>query len=67
MIRIGATHSPPRFGGYNIGYKQERRNGGPQSGSDANKRDVIFYPLLCKQGVTGSIPVTSTNLFIELR
>ena len=26
-----------------------------------NKRDVIFYPLLCKQGVTGSIPVTSTR------
>jgi hypothetical protein len=27
-----------------------------------NKRDVIFYPLLCKQGVTGSIPVTSTSI-----
>jgi hypothetical protein len=33
----------------------------PSLEATPNKRDVIFYPLLCKQGVTGSIPVTSTN------
>jgi len=36
----------------------------PSLEATPNKRDVIFYQLLCKQGVTGSIPVTSTNFFL---
>jgi hypothetical protein len=39
----------------------------PSLEATPNKRDVIFYPLLCKQGVTGSIPVTSTIFSITCR
>ena len=33
----------------------------PSLEATPNKRDVIFYQLLCKQGVAGSIPATSTK------
>jgi len=39
----------------------------PSLEATPNKRDVIFYQLLCKQGVAGSIPATSTNSFNDLR